>query len=542
MKKVLSVRSACAVAVGILCLSAAGWSQDSAGANTPAGDQAPGGPSLVNPGRVNPGSVNATSVDPSSVSPASVDPSRGDAKPLDSKPGDPIPGDSSLGDPARQTRAQHDAAQPSKAQALVDEMQQEQEAGESAPTGFKNYNAGDYRLVVPFPYSLEGREDGGAVLMGSSLGVTNTEVMAGAPIPIPAGLSDVDLQNVVRQFAALHGGYPFCSLAKLGSHKAFHCYWNGTPHLLGREVWGTMEVVITSNTLIPVMCVSPDEFQCYGATRTGIYDCQNHLMSPDQARNTKAALETRFRDEKTTGQVCDQIIYPSIQLKEDIVVHPASISEAKTEKAAASAVPQDTSVAAYGAQSPSLGDLARQTRQATHSKAQATLDNAEGASVAPPGFQSFTLQYCQNPQQCSEGSVVIPEKAELVSHTNGQHIFKTVFNGDPVLLYAGPADVNAPYRSLSDPDYIRMRDLANSNGWSREKADAVSTQELTIEGRPALMTRFRYQRDQKTWWIGERALIEIPGVQFMVGCTAPEQHFADAEAICTTLVNSLRLP
>jgi hypothetical protein len=189
-----------------------------------------------------------------------------------------------------------------------------------------------------------------------------------------------------------------------------------------------------------------------------------------------------------------------------------------------------------------LAELARQTRQAPHDKAQATLDSAEGTTVAPAGFQSFILQYCQNPQQCSEASVVIPEKAEVVSRTNGQYIFKAALDGESVMLYAGPADVNAPYRSLTDPDYIRMRDLANANGWSREKPESVSTQDLTIEGRPALMTRFRYQRDQKTWWIGERVLIENQGKQFLLGCAAPEEHFADAEALCTTLVNSLRLP
>jgi hypothetical protein len=186
--------------------------------------------------------------------------------------------------------------------------------------------------------------------------------------------------------------------------------------------------------------------------------------------------------------------------------------------------------------------LARQTRQAPHDKAQAKLDSAEGTTVAPSGFEPFVLQYCQNPQQCSEASVVIPEKAEVISRTNGQYIFKAALDGESVMLYAGPADVNAPYRSLTDPDYIRMRDLANANGWSREKPDSVSTQDLTIEGRSALMTRFRYQRDQKRWWIGERVLIENQGKQFLLGCTAPEEHFADAEALCTTLVNSLRLP
>jgi hypothetical protein len=37
-------------------------------------------------------------------------------------------------------------------------MQQEQEAGENAPLGFKNYDAGDYRVFVPSPYSLAGRD------------------------------------------------------------------------------------------------------------------------------------------------------------------------------------------------------------------------------------------------------------------------------------------------------------------------------------------------------------------------------------------------
>jgi len=221
-------------------------------------------------------------------------------------------------------------------------------------------------------------------------------------------------------------------------------------------------------------------------------------------------------------------------------VHPASISAGKAPVSTAS-VPEDRSVMASPTQGPSLAALARQTRQAPHDKAQATLDNAEGNS-APRGFQSFSLQFCLNAQLCSEASVVIPEKAEVVSRVNGQHIFKAALDGEAVMLYAGPADVNAPYRGLTDPDYIRIRDLANTNGWSREKPDSVSTQDLTIEGRRALMTRFRYQREQKKWWIGERVLIENQGGQFLLGCAAPEEHFADAELLCTTLVNSLRLP
>jgi len=448
-----------------------------------------------------------------------------------------------LGDIARQSRAEHSShdAKPSKAQDLADEMQREQEESENAPTGYKSYNAGDYRLFVPFPFSLEGRENGGPVLLGSQLGVTNTEVMAGSPIPLPGTLTDAELIYLARQLASQHGQYPACSVAKRGERKAVRCYWNGTPTLLGHQVWGTMEFVVGSTSLIPVMCVSPDEFQCLTYQNGSWGVCNKPYATWAEVQKTRADLETRFRDERTTGQVCDQIIYPSIHLNEDTVVHPANISE-KSARSAVGPVLQDTSLAVPGTPSQSLGEVARQTRQAARVEPQAKLDSSEGTSLAPPGFQPFSIQFCFHPQACGEASVVIPEKSEVVTRVNGQYIFKVAQNGSPVLLYAGPADVNAPYRSLTDLDYIHMRDFANSNGWSREKPDGVSTQELTIEGFPALMTRFRYQRDQKTWWIGERALIDLHGAQFMLACTAPEEKFADAEALCTTLVNSLRFP
>jgi len=451
----------------------------------------------------------------------------------------------SLGELGRQTRAQR-AAEPgrsSKAQQLVDEMQQEQEASDNAPVGFKSYDAGDYRVFVPYPYSLEGRDNGGAILLGSRLGITNTEVMAGTPIPLPSNLNDTQVANFVREFARRYSPNVYCGASQQGSHKVFRCNMT-RGNLLGHDVSGSLEFVVASGSVIPIMCVSPDDLtQCVLYGNTGYRTCGNRHASWDEVQRTQKAVLTRYDDERTTAQLCDQVIYPSVQLKEDIVVHPASIGESKAPKTPAMTVPQATT------EGPSLADLARQSRQAGHPKAQATLDNAEGNGLAPAGFQSYSVQYCPNPQQCSEAKVLIPEKAEVVSRTNGQNIFKTTLNGDPVFLYAGPADVNAPYRGMSDADYIRIRDLANSNGWSREKADGVSTQELTLEGRPALTTRFRYQRNNQTWWVGERTLIEMKtspyetgGLQFLVGCTAPEQRFADAEALCTTLLNSLRLP
>ena len=168
--------------------------------------------------------------------------------------------DPSLGDLARRTRAQKPAAQgsPSKAQALADQMEQEQEESENAPTGFKTYNAGDYRLWVPFPYELEGRDDNGTVLAGSRIGVTNTEVMVGNSLPIPANLNDSDLSNLIGQLARRFTQSSGCSAMKVGERRAYRCSLNRAS-LMNHEVWGTMAFVVGSNSVVPVMCVSPDE-------------------------------------------------------------------------------------------------------------------------------------------------------------------------------------------------------------------------------------------------------------------------------------------
>lgn len=263
------------------------------------------------------------------------------------------------------------------------------------------------------------------------------------------------------------------------------------------------------------------------------------LHARENARKAQAAADARDWEEPTTFQMCDDAICPSMQLTEDVLAPPAMPSEPSAPKIVPATL-QDTSVIAGGSDEPSLAELARQTRQTAHRQAQ--LDSGMEVKAVPAGFQSFLIQYCLNPQMCSEASVAIPENAEVLSRVNGQHVFKVVLNGEAAMLYAGPADVNAPYRSMTDPDYARMRDLANGNGGSREKADGISTHEMDLEGRHGVMMRFRYQREAKQWWIGERALIETDGAQFLVGCTAPEEIFTAEEAQCTTLINSLRLP
>ena len=451
---------------------------------------------------------------------------------------------SSLGEVARQTRAQH-AATPEgnsgKAQAIADEIQQE--TANTAPRDFTTFDAGDYRVFIPFPFVLQGREDGAPVLQGSRAGGSDAEVIAGTPLPIPEGLSDKDLSDTARQLARGYSQSASCSAVEFGPHKAFRCSLKKL-HLLDQEATGSMEFVVESNSLIPVMCLSAVDTPKCGTLAAGHQACGKVRLSRTEVQKAKAAKQARQRDEENNAQVCEQIIYPSIRLKQDSTEHPATTEEVRALRPAAQVAVTSTQQSGYedsNSTGLTLAELARQTRQATRGSSPPAPVGVDG--ITPPaGFQVFTLPYCLNPRQCSEGSVAIPEEAELMSRTNGQHIFKAALGGESMILYAGPADVNAPYRSLTDPDFVRMRDLANSNGWSRERPESVSLQELTVANRAALVTRFRFQRGQKRWWIGERIMIENRDGQFMLGCAAPEEHFADAEVLCATMVNSLRLP
>ncbi len=367
----------------------------------------------------------------------------------------------SLGDIARQSRAQRTTAegQRNKAQDLADEMQAEQDASANAPTGFRLYDAGDYRLFVPFPFSEEERDNLGPVLLGSRLGVTHSEVMAGEPVPLPQYINENNVQSFVQQLASRYSGGAGCASIPFGSHQAFRCTFSSGA-LLGHNITGSMEFIVASNGVIPVLCAIPNETM--QGCHVGNQPC-NYYQNRDDYQRYQSQLKARNQEGLDSARMCEQIIFPSIALKEDVVVHPVKIAEGKP-KAVVTPVSQDTSVVA-GAQNVSPADLARQTRARAKSAAEMT-------TVVPAGFQSFVLSYCQNPQQCAEASVFIPEKSESVSHVNGQQIFKVALDGESAFLYAGPADVNAPYRNLTDPEWIPVRALNAVNGWARDTSEA----------------------------------------------------------------------
>src|SRR5882757_1488842 len=78
----------------------------------------------------------------------------------------------SLADAARQARAQKQVVskpEDNQAQRVADQLSEEQNSGD-APSGFKTYNAGEYKVSVPAPFTVDGHDEGGAVLAGPSVG------------------------------------------------------------------------------------------------------------------------------------------------------------------------------------------------------------------------------------------------------------------------------------------------------------------------------------------------------------------------------------
>lgn len=467
----------------------------------------------------------------------------------------------SLADIARQSRSQRQPTDtaPSKAQELADQLQQEQEESENAPVGYKTYNAGDYRLWVPFPYEVEGRDQIGTILAGSRVGVTNTEVMAGNPLAFPSNLDEGTERNLVSQVARLYAQYPSCSLIKLGERRAYRCGLQGA-YLMGSAVVGTMVFVITSGSVIPVMCVSPDDLhQCVGHDKFGYHTCGNKNPTWDEVQKAQAAVQTRYQDERTTAQVCDQLIYPSIRLREDYAPralagsaknmdrpgtdHPGAAKTAGLPTARGAQTGANGEAAQAGA-APSLADVVRQSKQASANqpKAKVTLDATDGGGIPPAGFKSDTFSYCQRQNFCWHAYVFLPANAARLKDYAPEFVYEVPFDKERVLLFAGQAQLDAASRGSKDPTLALWREINATEGSAAlANLQAATRDEATIAGMPGFLTHFEIKRND-TVWVGVRANVVSRGVELMVGCLAPKTRFGDADQDCSTLIDSLRLP
>jgi hypothetical protein len=477
--------------------------------------------------------------------------------------------DASLGDLARKTRAQKQSAQTpgsvSKAQELAKQLEQEQEESENAPVGFKTYNAGDYRLWVPFPYEVEGRDEIGTVLAGSRVGVTNTKVMVGSPLTFPANLDEATERILVSQVARLYSQSSGCGAIKFGERRAYRCGLTRA-WLMGNEVSGTMLFLMGPSSVIPVMCVSPDDNnQCVTSDKWGYHTCGNQNPTWDEVQRTKADIQTRYQDQRTTAQVCDQVIYPSIRLQEDLA--PRSFSNAAVKgtnqpavaKTAAKlpATPGSQAVAksdqAEAAATPSLADVVRHAKEAATNqpKAKRKLDATDGAGLPPAGFKSAQFSYCQSQDFCWQASVFLPANAVPTDPQYPEFVYEAPLGQDKlgqdklgqdkVLLFAGLAHISFVNRGGKDPSVALWREINADASATQGKVQGVTRDEATIAGMPGFLTHFEIKRNDLIW-VGIRANVVSRGVELMVGCMAPQKRFADADEDCSTLIDSLRLP
>ena len=136
----------------------------------------------------------------------------------------------------------------------------------------------------------------------------------------------------------------------------------------------------------------------------------------------------------------------------------------------------------------------------------------------------------------------VPHNAVQVSQYPSELVYEVPLGDSKVRLFAGPAGIGGCCRNSNDPELIRWEEMNDPEGWvARGRVRAVRHEEATVAGKPGILTHFEISRDGIIW-VGARANVESHGVVILVGCMAPQAHFADADQTCSGLIDSLRLP
>jgi len=219
----------------------------------------------------------------------------------------------SLGELARQARAQkqpanQDDSSSNRAQALAEELEHNQDDA-GAPDGFKTYNAGDYKLRVPGPFTVAGHDDSGVVLNTAYRDGARSMVMIGSPVLFSGTNNDEGFEDFAARFAGTYSSSPGCTKTSVGGHGAYQCALSKAT-LLGKEVSGNAMFVRGAKSIYPVLCVAPSESYARDA----------YNRNPSNYNLRKAAARAMQRDDQSTRnawQTCDAIL-KSIVLKEDV--------------------------------------------------------------------------------------------------------------------------------------------------------------------------------------------------------------------------------
>jgi hypothetical protein len=430
----------------------------------------------------------------------------------------------SLADAARQARAQKQAqpvSENNRAQQVADELSEDQNDG--APGGFKTYNAGDYKLWVPAPYRVEGHDDAGPVLSGPMVGSKVPMVLLGTPIVSHFENNDAAFQDTATQFAHVYSQSANCTKTTIANHAAYQCSM-GAAKLLDRRVSGNAVFVRGAGNIYPVFCVAPTDSR----SRDLINNSRANSGTKAWARES---LDREDEDVRNVMQKCDTV-FQSIQIRNGAQQN----STAESNK-------QNSAPPANAGGQASLADVARglHDSNATASVNAAPPAFAAAQSTAPAGLKVHAFTYCKGANDCWNASILVPADAQLLSSDCKQYVFETKVQGMPFLLLAGSSDGCAS-RAASDPNLVRWNQLVlPETQRAPGTASTISSQQASLDGKSAVITTMRFKAGMADW-IGKRAEIDANGIPLVVGCMAPKEHFYDGDTVCSSLIDSLRLP
>jgi hypothetical protein len=264
--------------------------------------------------------------------------------------------------------------------------------------------------------------------------------------------------------------------------------------------------------IYPVFCVSPADSRPR--------DLLNN--QPARAGDRASAEESLGREEddvKRVGQECETV-FQSIHLKDG---------------ATPQGVPGSNKVAAVEQ------GIAPAANTASMVNTPASSADPAPVSGVPDGFKVLAFTYCKSPTNCWDASIFVPSDAQLVSSDCKQYVYQMTVKGAPFLLLAG-STAGCNGRSAIDASQVRWKQLVDSESERAPgTASTISSQQMTLEGNPAVVTKMRFKKGIADW-IAKRAEVESNGSQLVVGCMSPKETFGDGDAVCSGLIDSLRLP
>jgi hypothetical protein len=440
----------------------------------------------------------------------------------------------SLADAARQARAERQA-QPrpegSTAQEIANQLQEDQTSGD-APAGFKMYQADGYKVLVPTPSKVAGHDEAGVVVAGNQLGFTQMYVMVGNPLVDHWGDSDDAFHDAAVHFAKIYAPTSVCSKTTVANHQAYECSLAGA-RLVDTSVSGNAVFVKAAGHIYPVFCVAKTESSARDTLN-------NPNANPYLKVDAKVQVEREDKDVRAAWQKCGPVL-ESLQIREG--VHAA---QANSNPAGGS--PNAGATNSGSAAPPSsLAQTANQIRQgATPAVAQSpapVASNEPPADAVPDGMKVYPFTYCRSLRECFNASVYIPVDAKLVSSECKQYVFETKIQGSPFLLMAGTSGgEGCPGRSSNDANQVAWNQLVLPETQRAPGTySTISSLQATVDGKTALLTVIGFRKGLSDWR-GKRIELESNGVPLVAGCMAPREHFADGDAVCSALINSLKLP